>query len=157
MVDGVAHIQVLKFRLSITRQDGLCDPNTSLRGEGARSRNIREATHDSARTASPTSRYSLQHLICEDKDIQQASLVPGTLPPALVRGCSLYKMISVVANAPNAATGDQGDCILSTIPSEISTGDFSPLPHITGPDDGTVVKRPSALAKMLSSSTWLVV
>jgi hypothetical protein len=121
MVDGVAHIQVLKFRLSITRQDGLCDPNTSLRGEGARSRNIREATHDSARTASPTSRYSLQHLICEDKDIQQASLVQGTLPPALVRGCSRYKMISVVANAPNAATGDH---ILSTIPSEIPTGDL---------------------------------
>jgi hypothetical protein len=66
-------------------------------------------------------------------------------------------MISVVANAPNAATGDQGDYIFSTIPSEISTGDFSPLPHITGPDDGTVAKRPSALAKMLSSSTWLVV
>jgi hypothetical protein len=120
MVDRIAQIQVLNCRLSI-RQGGLCDPNTSLRGEGARSRNIREAMHDSARTASPTSRYCLQHLIFADKDIRPVSLTQGTRSPALVRGCSLYKMISVVANAPNAATGDH---ILSTIPSEVPTGDL---------------------------------
>jgi hypothetical protein len=148
-------IQRLSSGLS-SRHRGLCDPEhlSAVKGPGAEHPS---AMHDSARRASPTSRYSLHLLISGAKDIRQASPVQGTLPPALVRGCSIYKMISVVANAPNAATGDQGDYIFSTIPSEISTGDLSPLPHITGPDDGTVAKRPSALAKMLSSSTWLVV